>query len=110
MKKTLPCLPKGHESKYYLLLLWMVDKKENHGYKIIQILRKEGFGMATPARVYGTLEELRKKGLIMVRQHPYGKRIRKEYSLTSNGKQFIKNTKKTLFTGFVIEFMRDMIS
>jgi len=110
MKKTLPCLPKGHEQKYSLLLLWIIEKKENHGYKIIQLLKKEGFAMATPGRVYSGLEQMRKEGLIAQKEHMHGKRMRKEYTLTAKGREFIRCAKKTLFTGFVVEFMRDMIS
>ncbi len=110
MKKTLPCFPKGHENKELLLLLWLIDKKDNHGYKIIQILRNEGFAMATPTKVYGKLEEMRHEGLINQKEHMHGKRMRKEYSLTTKGHAFVKHAKKTLFTGFVVEFMRDMIA
>jgi DNA-binding PadR family transcriptional regulator len=109
-KKSLPCMPKGHENKESLLLLWLIDKRENHGYKIIQLLKNEGFSMATPARVYKRLDEMRKKGLILQREHMHGKRIRKEYSVTQKGREYFKNAKKTLFTGFVVEFLRDMIS
>jgi len=109
MNNSLPCLPKGHENKEYLFLLWLIDNKENHGYKIIQILKKAGFTIATPARVYGTLEKMRGEGLVIQRESMHGKRMRKEYSLTAKGRAFIKHAKKNLFAGLMGEFLKEMM-
>ena len=73
--------------KLYTLLLLL--KKEMHGYDLIKELHKCTEQRISASHVYPFLQELEKNKLIV--QKNIGKRSRKYYKLTSEGKKFVSS-------------------
>ncbi|MDO8553427.1 MAG: PadR family transcriptional regulator [Candidatus Micrarchaeota archaeon] len=95
--------------KATLFMLWLINKKEMHGYEIIKTLKKEGGPHPGANRIYPLLNLMLEQKLILQKEKKNGQRIRKIYVLTNNGKEMLKNGKK-VFTGLIKEFLKDMIA
>ena len=105
--------PKGliekHMDRIFVFMLWLINKHPMHGYEIIQVLKQNSFPMATASRIYPLLMVMSLKGLITQKEKKQGKRVRKVYSLTIKGKQFLVKGKKLYFPKLVVDFLREMI-
>ncbi|MEM4634238.1 MAG: PadR family transcriptional regulator [Candidatus Anstonellaceae archaeon] len=95
--------------KAYLFVLWMIKKKETHGYEIIKKLKEEGHPAIGLNRIYPMLKKMKRDGLIFEKEHRKGKRICKVYCITEKGKKTIEEEKR-MFRGIVGEFLREMLS
>ncbi len=73
--------------KLYTLLLLL--KKEMHGYELIKELQKCTEQRISTSHVYPFLQELEKNKFIYNKRT--GKRAKKHYTLTNQGKKFIKS-------------------
>jgi DNA-binding PadR family transcriptional regulator len=96
-----------------VFLLWLLSKKEMHGYEIIKTLPHPGVVRKniTAAFLYPLLNSLQKQGLISCRTVKDGKRAKKLYKTTKKGLLQIKMVKEKFFkSGTIKEFLRDMIS
>ena len=94
--------------RMYLFILWLIGKKETHGYGLIKKLKEGGIASARASRLYPLLNSMLNEGLISQSEERVGKRIKKVYMLTSKGRNALKNGKK-LFSGLVKEFLGEMI-
>ncbi len=73
--------------KFSIFLLWMISRKEQHGYEMIQTIRKDGaIPSFAASKIYPILRELHRKGLISQKKIMQGKRARKVYQVTKKGK------------------------
>jgi DNA-binding PadR family transcriptional regulator len=103
-------IPPEHFDRIFLFLLWFMGRRDMHGYEIIKKLRVEGFTVATPSRVYPILAGMKARGLISQKEMKQGRRVKKVYTLTQKGRQFIKTGKKAYFSGIMAEFLREMLA
>ncbi len=103
------CVPTHIVQKMNLFMLWLIDKKELHGYELMKLLQKEGMRGVSPSRCYPILNSLHQERLITQKEKKQGKRIRKVYALTAKGKKRLGEGKK-MFRGVVREFLKEMIS
>lgn len=78
-----------------LLILYVLEKEPLHGYAIMQKL-SELFSDYKPSAgiIYPTLSSLKKSGLIETVGE--GKREKKTYRITENGKKYLEEHKKEL--------------
>lgn len=90
-----------------LFLLWLVSKKEMHGYQMIKLLQKEGMKTG-PNRLYPVLNAMLSEGLLSQKEKREGGRVRKAYVITAKGKKELVAGRK-LFTGLVGKFIREML-
>lgn len=104
MKQMHPMIMK----KAYLFLLWLIRKKEMHGYEIMKILEKDCVHAMGPSRLYPLLNGMLDDGLISQKEKKQGKRIKKVYVLTKKGERELVEG-RSLFTGLVREFIIDML-
>lgn len=96
-----------------VFLLWLLSKKEMHGYEIIKMLPHENAVQrkVTPAFLYPVLNSMQKQGLVSCRKVKDGKRIKKLYKTTRKGLQQIKIVKEKFFkSGLMRQYMEDMMS
>ncbi|MBU0526994.1 PadR family transcriptional regulator [Candidatus Micrarchaeota archaeon] len=97
---------------FSVLLLWLISKKEVHGYELMKMLDEDGgFALVASSKIYPLLAQLTKKGLISSKTRMQGKRARKSYSITSKGLLHIKKSKKCLHESklksqFLMEMLR----
>ncbi|MFH1222444.1 MAG: PadR family transcriptional regulator [Candidatus Micrarchaeota archaeon] len=99
--------------KSMVFLLWLLSKKEMHGYEIIKMLPHENAVQqnVTPAFLYPVLNAMQKQGLISCRKVKDGKRVKKLYKTTAKGLQQIKIVKEKFFkSGLMKEFIEDMMA
>jgi DNA-binding PadR family transcriptional regulator len=83
------------KEKFSLFLLWMISKKEQHGYEIIKTIREDPvMPNCAASKIYPILKELTKKGLISQKKAMQGKRVRKVYYITNEGKEMLKKAKE----------------
>lgn len=94
--------------KAYLFLLWLMRKKEMHGYEIMKMLENDGVHAMGPSRLYPLLNGMLEQGLISQKEKKQGRRIKKVYILTKKGERELLDG-KALFTGLVGEFVREML-
>lgn len=78
------------ESMYYILISLI---KPNHGYGIMQQVEEmtKGRVVLGPGTLYGALNALLEKRWIEIYSQDDESRKKKEYLLTENGKEVIKN-------------------
>lgn len=97
--------------KLHLFMLWMINKKEIHGYEIMATLRNGGLDFFGPSRIYPLLGDMLKAGLISQKEKKQGKRIRKMYVLTKKGRMALEQGKKLFRAkGLIREFLKEMLS
>ena len=91
-------------------LLWFISKKPSHGYDMIKILNAEhGSDIVSASNLYPILKELTKRGLISSEKKMTGKRAKKLYNITSQGKQALLDAKKMMRAKpLKLAFLRDM--
>ncbi len=76
-------------------LLWMISKKEMHGYEIIKSMQSDGgFPAVTASKIYPMLASLSKRGLVSQKTEMHGRRPRKLYRLTARGKETFLHAKQ----------------
>ncbi|HID73191.1 TPA: PadR family transcriptional regulator [Candidatus Micrarchaeota archaeon] len=75
-------------------VLWLISKEETHGYELIKKIQEDGGFPATANRLYPVLAELREKGLVTQKTEMHGKRAKKIYSITANGKVALEDARK----------------
>ncbi len=82
------------KEKFALFLLWMISKKEQHGYEIIKTIQDDPVMPNFPAsKIYPILKVLSKKALVSQKKVMHGKRIRKVYYITAKGRDMLKKAK-----------------
>ncbi|MFA5049936.1 MAG: PadR family transcriptional regulator [Candidatus Micrarchaeia archaeon] len=94
-----------------ILLLWKISRKKSYGYEIMdEINKKCGFIVKlTPSKIYPALNKMEKNGILISKKIKQGKRVRKEYSISSKGKRILLGVKRLMKTGPAREFYSDMI-
>ena len=90
-----------------VFLLWLIGKREAHGYQIIKILKDEGMHIGAN-RLYPVLKNMLKDGVISQKEKRDGKRVRKVYVITPKGRKTLDDGKR-LFGGIVGEFTKEML-
>jgi len=73
-------------TKLYVLLL--LNESDMHGYEIIAEFGKRLGKKLSPGQIYPLLRKMMKKGFINVYEEFQGKRKRKVYTLTKEGKDY----------------------
>jgi DNA-binding PadR family transcriptional regulator len=91
-----------------VFLLWLIGKREAHGYQIIKLLKDEGMHVGA-SRLYPVLKNMLRDGVISQKEKREGKRVRKVYVITPKGRKALKQSKR-LFSGIAGEFAREMLS
>ena len=82
------------KAKFAVFLLWMISKKEQHGYEIIQTMQEDrAIPSCAASKIYPILRELHRKGLIKQKEVLQGKRAKKLYTITAKGKQVLQKAK-----------------
>ena len=99
------------KEKFAVFLLWMISKKEQHGYGIIKTIAADKGIPALPAsKIYPILASLLKKGLITQKKVKQGKRIRKVYQITAKGKSAIRKAKEYMHKSrLMMAYAKDMV-
>ncbi len=106
--KNINTIPSHFLQKMYLFILWLISKKELHGYEMIKMLRKEGMKTANASRLYPLLNKMHNEGLIFQKEKRQGKRVRKIYALTAEGRKKLQEGKK-MFPRIIRQFLKEMI-
>lgn len=96
-------------SRIFIFMLWFIGKGHIHGYEMIKTLKANGMKGVTPAKVYTLLSLMKSRGLVSLEKVPQGKRIRKVYTVTAKGREFLKRGKKSIFSGIFREFITEMM-
>ncbi len=93
-----------------LVLKLLEEKGRMYGYEIAQNLKEisEGKVMVKEGSLYPALHKLEADGFLSVEEEFIGKRIRRYYSLTQNGKTQSETSLKEL-RGF-LEMMQNLVS
>ena len=70
-----------------IILQLLAHEREMYGYEITQKVRElsEGKLLITEGALYPALHKLESEGLLSTRKEKFGKRVRKYYSLTTEG-------------------------
>ncbi len=99
------------KEKFSIFLLWVISKKEQHGYEIIRTIEEDPCIPAIAAsRIYPLLGALQRKGLITVRKVPQGKRMRKVYQITVKGKAMLEKARSYIRKSpLLMEYMEDLL-
>lgn len=92
-----------------LFLLWLIGKKESHGYQIIKKLKGEGISIG-PSKLYPLLGEMLSGRIICQKKKRTGRRVRKVYAITEKGRQLLKDSKRIFKRGIVGEFIEEMLA
>src|SRR3989338_1572588 len=69
-------------------ILAMLREKERHGYEIIEELGKRVGKRPSAGQIYPLLRKMQKLGYVTVSSQSVGKKKRKVYKLTADGKTF----------------------
>lgn len=77
------------------ILLENIAAKPNHGYALIELIRKEHKILLGSSTVYPSLQILEKKGLIQS-HWDMKRKAKKVYEVTDKGKRTVKNQRMTL--------------
>ncbi|MEZ4851311.1 MAG: PadR family transcriptional regulator [Bacteroidia bacterium] len=90
-----------------IILSLLTENKKMYGYEITQEVKKrsEGKILLKEGSLYPTLHSLKKEGLLETSEVKIGNRIRKYYSLTSEGNAKVKASVKEVF-----DFMKTLNS
>lgn len=88
-----------------IILKILKDHGKTYGYEITQRVKdlSEGSILLTEGALYPTLHRLESEGLLKTESVTVGKRVRKYYMLTTEGKSEVKERVNEL-----VEFMRTM--
>jgi DNA-binding PadR family transcriptional regulator len=97
--------------KFSIFLLWLISKKAVHGYDIIKALKSEpAMSEMAASRIYPILAELSGRGLISCRRVMQGKRAKKLYRLTPQGRSRLGQAKTYIRSNrMMVAFMEDML-
>lgn len=97
--------------KLSIFLLWLLSKREMHGYEIVKTIGNDHAIIPIAAsKMYPLLKQLQKKGLITYRKAMQGKRERKVYSTTPAGRLVLKKAKEHIRKSpLVMGFVEDML-
>jgi PadR family transcriptional regulator, regulatory protein PadR len=100
------------------MILWLISQKRQHGYEIMTLLQESSpyeNKMPSASKIYPTLHDLEKNGLIEGSWEHQGKRKIKYYEITEEGDKtlsrfrqmakFAKENRSSLW----LDFMRDML-
>ncbi|OIO24886.1 hypothetical protein COT30_04965 [Candidatus Micrarchaeota archaeon CG08_land_8_20_14_0_20_49_17] len=100
------CCPKKHGAKFLsLFLIWRLARSPMHAYALMGEIRELAISPCKPSTIYVILDALEKRGLIRGRLRMHGKRARKTYATTSEGKALFKKIKKDKIKGLIREFI-----
>lgn len=78
-------------------LLWYISKHKTYGYELMKKLEgEEGFRITGPGQLYPLLKEMTRNGLISQRRELQGRRARKMYSITADGKDALREAKRCM--------------
>lgn len=99
-------MPPIMRQRLNLFFLWLIEKKEAHGYQIIKMMREDGHAVSA-SRLYPILNGMLADGLITQKEKMDGKRVRKVYVLAPKGKKELANGKE-MFNGLIGEFLKEM--
>lgn len=96
---------------FFVFLLWLVSKKEMHGYEIIKTLKSDlTLPSVAVSKIYPLLGELCRKGFLSQRKVMHGKRARKAYHLTTKGKEALRKAKEHIRSShLMLQFTREMM-
>ena len=99
------------KEKFSVFLLWLISKKDMHGYEIIKTIKEEPHIPSFAAsKIYPLLKELNKKGLITQKRVMQGKRARKVYSITAKGKEALQKIREFLRNSPLLkQYAEDML-
>jgi len=100
------------KKKAVVFLLWLLSKKEMHGYDVIKTLASETMTRISPkpAMIYPVLNSLCKKNLLSCRAIRDGKREKKLYKTTKKGEEYIKMAKKEYEKSKLLrQFIKEMV-
>ncbi len=103
------CMHPDMMHKAYLFLLWIISKKERHGYEMMKLLEKEGIHAMGPNRLYPMLNQMLSNRLIIRKVRKTGRRVRKVYVVSAKGKKMLLEGKK-MFRGLLGDFVREMLA
>jgi len=97
--------------KFSIFLLWMISKKEQHGYEIIKTIKEDPCMPSFAAsKIYPLLSDLSKKGLISSKKVMQGKRARKIYYVTAKGKALLEKAKDYIKKSpLMMAYVEDML-
>lgn len=101
----------GREN-FSLFLLWMISKKEQHGYEIIKTIKEDPcIPSFAASKIYPLLRNLLKKGLITQKKVLLGKRARKIYQITPKGKAVLQKAKSYIMQSPLMkQYAEDMLT
>ncbi|MEK6981510.1 MAG: PadR family transcriptional regulator [Candidatus Micrarchaeota archaeon] len=93
-------------------LLWLLSKKELHGYQIMKLLEEDhGYKVISANQLYPMLNFLLKNNLISKVNKQQGKRIRKVYFITKQGLKKLELLKaKMKKSSLRSQFLKEMIA
>ncbi|MEM2947961.1 MAG: PadR family transcriptional regulator [Candidatus Anstonellales archaeon] len=92
-----------------VFMLWMLKKREMHGYGIIKTMQEEGMHRATPSNVYPILKKMVRKGYLKVREKTEGGRRKKYYKTTLKGTMVLEAGRRWFLKGLKREFFKEMV-
>jgi DNA-binding PadR family transcriptional regulator len=103
---------KAAEGLFTAFMLWYISKKPTYGYEIIRTLRDEHQSVRIgPAHIYPVLAALSKRGLIKAKSVAKGKRIKKLYAITPDGKKRLKEIHDAVVRDNLrTRFLREMLT
>lgn len=91
-------------------ILWLLLKKQLHGYGVIKIMQREGMPKAKAARIYPILGGLLAAGMLRSSRSVRGGKAAKMYSTTRAGRAALMSARKHFFTGLRREFFQSMLN
>ena len=86
-------------------ILWLLGKKPSHGYDLMKQLSEIKRTKITQGTLYPTVAKLQKRGLVTAKTE--GKRGKKTYSLTPEGKKLMADNCRefvTIFSGIISDY------
>jgi DNA-binding PadR family transcriptional regulator len=100
------------KERFLIFLLWLISKKEMHGYEIIKTIKSDkAIASVAASKLYPLLNELNKKGFVTQNKVMQGKRVRKVYSLTEKGRDALKRAKEYFkSSALMVQFAEDMLT
>ena len=100
----------GSMMKLGVVVLWMISRKDMHGYEIVKVLNEDLMvRTATTSRIYPLLSEMENNGLISQKEIKDGKRKKKVYNITKKGKVMLMLTKKYVKEMMKKKIMKDYV-
>ncbi len=111
-----PAAGKGARDKvasvqFPLFLLWLLSKREMHGYDVIKTIRSDPLmGKIAASRIYPVLARLTNKRMVAQKTLLQGRRARKLYRLTPRGREALRTAKwKLKSSRLIVGFMEEML-